>query len=190
MSVEDQKADSERYALIPRVLVFPVNESGKVLLLKGAADKKIWPNMWNGLGGHVEQGESVLQAARRELFEESGLTAGVLQYCGQVVADTGSKPGIIFFVFKAKKLEGAVANSVEGHLSWFSQKEALKLNLVEDLYTLLPMVMRQRLGAKPFWGLYRYDAKGQLMMSFEMSSPGASGISSVASSADSSSSSS
>ena len=178
MSVKDQGADSERCTLIPRVLVFAVSDSGKVLLLKGAADKKIWPNMWNGLGGHVEPGESVLQAARRELFEESGLKAGLLQYCGQVVADTGTKPGIIFFVFKAKKLEGLLKDSAEGHLSWFSQKEALKLDLVEDLYTLLPIVMSQRLGAKPFWGLYHYDAKDQLMMSFEMSSTASSAASS------------
>lgn len=174
MPVENQVADSERYTLIPRVLVFAVSESGKVLLLKGAPDKKIWPNMWNGLGGHVERGESVLEAARRELFEESGLSAGVMQYCGQVLVDTGTKPGIIFFVFKAKKLEGVPKDSSEGHLCWFSQKEALGLALVEDLYTLLPMVMRQRMGAKPFWGLYRYDERGQLLMSFEMSSNGGS----------------
>lgn len=166
MSVENQGVDSERYTLIPRVLVFAVNESGKVLLLQGAPDKKIWPNKWNGIGGHVEQGESVLQAAHREFLEESGLSAKRMQYCGQVVVDTGSKPGILFFVFKAKLLGGSQQESAEGQLGWFKQKEAIKLDLVEDLYTLIPMVMRQRPGAKPFWGLYSYDQKGQLRMSF------------------------
>jgi 8-oxo-dGTP diphosphatase len=166
VAVENQGVDSKRYTLIPRVLVFAVNESGKVLLLQGAPEKKIWPNKWNGIGGHVEQGESVLQAAHRELLEESGLSAKHMQYCGQVVVDTDSKPGIIFFVFKAKLLEGTPRESEEGRLAWFRQKEALKLDLVEDLYTLIPIVMRQRPSAKPFWGLYSYDERGQLRMSF------------------------
>lgn len=180
MTVEDQGVDSKRYTLIPRVLVFAVNESGKLLLLQGAPEKKIWPNKWNGIGGHVEQGESVLQAAHRELLEESGLMAGQMLYCGQVVVDTGDKPGIIFFVFKAKLLEGTQRDSEEGHLGWFKQKDALKLELVEDLYTLIPMVMRQRPGAKPFWGLYTYDEKGQLRMSFSLgwTSVSSSGLSS------------
>jgi len=75
MGVESQGVCNQRYSLIPRVLIFPVNESGEVLLLEGARDKKIWAGYWNGLGGHVEQGESALNAAQRELLEESGLTA-------------------------------------------------------------------------------------------------------------------
>lgn len=166
MSAESQGVSNLRYALIPRVLIFPVNDNGQVLLLEGAQDKKIWAGLWNGLGGHVEQGESVLNAAKRELLEESGLTADKLIFCGQVLVDTGQKRGIIFFVFKAKKLKGELTASKEGSLAWYSQQNALKLNLVEDLYTLLPLVMRQRTNGKPFWGHYHYDDNGQLIMSF------------------------
>ena len=166
MSAKSQGATDKRYALIPRVLIFPVNETGQILLLEGAKDKKIWAGYWNGLGGHVEQGESVLCAAHRELLEESGLVAEKLIFCGQVLVDTAQSPGIVFFVFKAKRLQGELRASVEGRLAWHSLQSALKLNLVEDLYTLLPLVMRQRTSGRPFWGHYHYDDEGQLVMSF------------------------
>lgn len=100
MSVESQGISNQRYALIPRVLIFPVNETGQILLLEGAQDKKIWAGYWNGVGGHVEQGESVLSAAKRELLEESGLVAEKLIFCGQVLVDTGQSRGIIFLSSK------------------------------------------------------------------------------------------
>jgi 8-oxo-dGTP diphosphatase len=166
MSVESQGISNHRYTLIPRVLIFPVNETGQILLLEGAQDKKIWAGYWNGLGGHVEQGESVLSAANRELREESGLVADKLIFCGQVLVDTNQSPGIVFFVFKAKQLQGELKASDEGRLAWYSLQSALKLNLVEDLYTLLPLVMQQRASGRPFWGFYHYDDEGQLVMSF------------------------
>ena len=166
MSADSQGVSNLRYALTPRVLIFPVKDTGQILLLEGALDKKIWAGLWNGVGGHVEQGETILGAAKRELYEESGLSANKLIFCGQVVVDTGQNRGIIFFVFKAKRLTGDLVASAEGKLSWFSLQNALKLKLVEDLYTLLPLVMRQRASGRPFWGFYRYDEKGQLVMSF------------------------
>ena len=51
---------SKRYHFIPRVLIL-LTMGDKILLLKGAPDKRIWPNLYNGLGGHVERGETVLQ---------------------------------------------------------------------------------------------------------------------------------
>ncbi len=166
MGAKQQGADRERYTLIPRVLIFPVNEKGHVLLIKGAKDKKIWANLWNGPGGHVEQGESILQACHRELLEETGLQAKILNHCAQILVNTGKTPGIIFYVFKAKGLSGDLTPSNEGELSWFTINQALKLDLVEDLYTLLPLVMRHRQTDKPSWGFYEYDECNQLLMHF------------------------
>lgn len=166
MGVQAQGISRERYSLIPRVLIFPVDDKGRVLLLKGASNKKIWANLWNGPGGHLEGGESVLEAARRELLEETGLSTEKLIHCAQIVVDTGSNPGIIFFVFKAKRLSGELRASIEGGLGWFTQNQALTLNLVEDLYTLLPLVMRHRANEKPIWGQYSYDENNQLIMRF------------------------
>lgn len=50
------------------------NSAGEFLLHQRAATRKLYPNLYGlGAGGKVEIGESAQEAARRELFEETGI---------------------------------------------------------------------------------------------------------------------
>lgn len=167
MGVKAQGVSQDRYTVIPRVLIFPFSSDSKVLLLKGSEHKRIWAGLWNGIGGHVEAGESVLQAAKRELQEETGFRVEKLLFCGSVIVETQTRPGIVFFVFKAEGLSGKQHESPEGTLRWFDLDEIHQVPLVEDVPTLVGKVSRFQAGSQPFWGLYRYDAEDQLVMSFE-----------------------
>ena len=66
--------------IIPRVLIFATHED-YLLLLKGSSSKQNWPNLYNGIGGHVEQGEGIFETVKREFFEDhikvlKGVTLG------------------------------------------------------------------------------------------------------------------
>ncbi len=94
-----------RYQVVARTIIF-IFIDGKVLLQKGSLTKKINPGLWNGLGGHIERGEDVLSAARRELNEEAGISCNNLQLNGTVVIDVNKSEGILLFVFSGDNYSG------------------------------------------------------------------------------------
>jgi len=161
-----QKAGAERYQVVPRTLIFLTHE-GRVLLLKGASHKRLWANLYNGVGGHVERGEDVLTAARRELREETGLEAS-LWLCGVVTIDTGHNTGIGLFVFRGEPLLplAPLRPSREGEARWVPLDAWRSLPLVEDLHVLLPRVLAAAPDTPPFFAQYTYDAEGRLQITF------------------------
>ena len=150
---------SERYQIIPRVLCFVTNGED-VLLIRGAPDKKLWAGKYNGLGGHVERGESAHAAARREILEESGLSVTDLRLRGVVSIDVESGPGIGLYVFTALAASREVTASSEGALAWVSLGQVAALETVADLPILLPFVFGQPRDAAPFGAHYASDGGG------------------------------
>jgi NUDIX domain. len=164
MSASDQGLTLQRYLLIPRVLIF-VKWVTNYLLIKGAPDKHLWANKYNGIGGHVESGEDILSAASRELMEEAGITAD-LWLCGMVVVDTGENPGVGIYVFTGEYLDGEPESSPEGKAEWISVPDVLKLPCVEDLPVLLKRIQGMKLGDPPFSARSYYDENQKLILEF------------------------
>jgi 8-oxo-dGTP diphosphatase len=164
MPVSDQVHSLDRYNCIPRTLIFLMRDD-KVLLLKGAPTKRIWANKYNGVGGHVEQGEDLLSAAHRELGEETGLSTD-LGLVGTLMVDVEATAGICVYVYIGENIEGQLIPSEEGALEWLPLDGLDSYPLVEDVAVLLERIRKMEASDPPFSARSTYDAQDQLIVSF------------------------
>lgn len=166
MSAREQNINPDRYQLIPRTLIF-ATRSGQLLLIQGSPSKRTWANLYNGIGGHVEKGEDIFNAARREFFEETGLTLNALWLCGVAVIDTGEVPGVSLYIFRGEISDGKPVSRVEGELIWIPTNANIsKFPIVADLTILLPKVLAYTPGQPIFSALYSYSPDGELRVKF------------------------
>lgn len=177
MGQEDQgvAASAGRYHVVPRTLCF-VTHNDCVLLLKGAPDKPIWANRYNGLGGHIERSEDVYTSALREICEEAGWEArNVQNLClrGIVNVDAGDpQTGIMLFIFTAQVRRPEVRPSREGTLEWIPFTQLANYDLVEDIPVLLSRLLSTSQSASGsddapvFFAHYAYDEQDQLVINF------------------------
>ncbi len=166
MSLAGQRLQPDRYMIIPRILTFLIRKD-EVLLMRLAANRGDWAGLYNGVGGHIEQGEDPLSAARREIKEESGLTPDRLNLCGVIIINTGKKPGIGLYVFVGEINESnIILPCTEGVLEWLKLGGIDQLPLVEDLPQLLQKSIDAYKFGIPFSALYDYDQQGKLEIHF------------------------
>ncbi|GAP10720.1 ADP-ribose pyrophosphatase [Bellilinea caldifistulae] len=165
MPKKDQGVSNNRFQIIPRTLIF-ITQGNRLLLIKGHPQKRIWANLYNGIGGHIERGEDVLSAARRELKEETGLEIDHLWLCGIVMIDAGEETGIGLFVFRGETDQQPVENSAEGSLEWIALEKLREYPLVEDLPVLLPKVLSAKRNGELFYARYWYDENDHLRIDF------------------------
>ena len=99
-------------------------------------------NEWQGYtlpGGHVEPGESFVDAVIREMKEETGLDiknprlAGVKQFPIE-----GGR--YVVLLFKANEYSGTVVSSDEGQMVWVDSNHLPEIHTVDDFEDLIRVI--------------------------------------------------
>ena len=114
-------------------------ENGKVVLQYRSPEK----NHWSGYafpGGHIEEGESLVESVIREIEEETGLTIFNPQLAAVKNWQLENGTRYIVFCYKATEFTGQLRSSEEGEVSWVEKDQLEKLDLSYDMLPLLEVM--------------------------------------------------
>lgn len=133
-----------------------IYDSERILL--GLKKRGFGAGRWNGFGGKIDPGETIEQAATRELKEEAGITAidlrprGVISFTFEKEPDTKCEVNI----FATSKFTGELVETEEMKPQWFAHSEIPYPEMWADHPYWLPLI----LAGKNVKGNVHFDAPG------------------------------
>lgn len=146
-------------------LCYVIHE-GRVLLLRRERPPHI--GLWSPPGGKMEHGESPQDCARREIFEETGLTIAAPHLRAiTTVIDVAIPVHWLLFVFRADGFTGNLNPSAEGELRWIPLETVDQYPRPEADAMVLPYVLADGDGVMQVKFVYDTPARRVEMVEYE-----------------------
>lgn len=129
-----------------------IHQHPKVLL--GLKKRGFGEGRWNGFGGKVQEGETIEEAARREVVEEVGLTLHDMEKVGVISFEfeDGSREVEVHF-FRTENIGGEPVETEEMKPQWFHIDEIPFSQMWPDDVYWFPMFLQ----GKKFKGSFVFD---------------------------------
>jgi 8-oxo-dGTP diphosphatase/2-hydroxy-dATP diphosphatase len=131
----------------------------KVLL--GMKKRGFGMGKWNGFGGKIEKGETIEEATKREMFEESGVSVSQMEKVGihQFTFEATPDEVLEVHVFHATEFSGNPEESEEMHPAWFAVNELPFRKMWADDEYWFPLF----LAGKKFTGEFHFDERHKII---------------------------
>uniref|UniRef100_K7FRL1 Oxidized purine nucleoside triphosphate hydrolase n=1 Tax=Pelodiscus sinensis TaxID=13735 RepID=K7FRL1_PELSI len=123
-------------------------------VLLGMKKRGFGAGRWNGFGGKVQAGETIEQAAHRELLEESGLIVDNLQKMGQITFEfVGNSELMEVHIFRTDSFHGEPTESDEMRPQWFQLDQVPFSHMWPDDVYWFPLLLQKKL----FIGYFKFQ---------------------------------
>ncbi|XP_053327209.1 oxidized purine nucleoside triphosphate hydrolase [Spea bombifrons] len=129
-------------------------------ILLGMKKRGFGAGRWNGFGGKVQTGETIEEAAKRELWEESSLRVETLQKIGQIKFEfIGSTEILDVHVFRADDFTGEPTESEEMRPQWFELENIPYEGMWPDDRYWMPLLLQK----KKFLGYFKFEGHDTIL---------------------------
>lgn len=144
--------------MIKKFTLCIIRDDSKVLL--GMKKRGFGVGRWNGFGGKVDPGESVEEAAIRELREEVGITVASVEQLGKINFEFKNDPVTLEVnIFKADNFQGELIESEEMRPQWFPINEIPFDQMWPDDKYWIPLFLED----KKFLGKFVFEGQDKIL---------------------------
>lgn len=135
-----------------------VQQGEKILL--GMKKRGFGQGRWNGFGGKVKEKESLEETAKRELFEECGISVERMEKMGTIDFCWNCRPDVMEVnFFKIKNFLGIPAESEEMRPQWFDVEKIPFDEMWQDDKHWMPLFLND----KKFKGKFLFDGSDNIL---------------------------
>ena len=133
-------------------------------ILLGMKKRGFGEGRWNGFGGKVHKGETIEEAAKRELIEEACIKVDKIDKRGVLLFEfEGNPEKLEMHIFSSNTFEGEPMETEEMKPQWFLRNKIPYDSMWPDDPYWIPLMLE----GKNFTGSFLFDSEGSTVLKYE-----------------------